>query len=527
MGRNTLENFLTPILDSWSKYTAEKLVILGNGESRPRGLEFARQESLPVVSINNIDDESPVIFTIVTRLGLLPQLESQNTKGIPLIIPSGFPSSTHSVPLPISEFEYIEGLSVNESSRVGFREDFVLITILDLLNLLATHRESLNGPVEVHLFGFDFQITPNNDTKIEDLFLESLLVRQKSIFEMLLRQDKPFENLTLVNNSVVAARTNEISAKEINKSVPQVSGAALKAAISKNIELQQQMFRRASDGEVQIIAELTNNHLGDTDRLTAMVRLCKSQGASVIKIQKRDINVLYTQEERESGYSSPFGTTLGEYRAGVELSMEQIEFLTVLCAELEIPWFTSVLDLPSLELISRFEPLSIKVPSTISEHKNFLRKIANSNVEYIFISTGATDQSFLDWVAENFAEKKIILMQCTSSYPTAPDDCNVAVVKTIQKMSEGNMIIPGYSSHDIGSLACQLSVANGARFIEKHMKFGSVEWVHFDGVALDLTSNDLSNFVKDIRVAERILGSEEKKQLVSEHHKYKPNSKHN
>jgi N-acetylneuraminate synthase len=316
-------------------------------------------------------------------------------------------------------------------------------------------------------------------------------------------------------------------AKEINKSVPVFSSTALESAISKNIELQHRMFQRADEGEVQIIAELTNNHLGDTDRLTEMVKLCKSQGASVIKIQKRDINVLYTPEERESSYASPFGTTLGEYRTGVELSTEQIEYLTILCAELDIPWFTSVLDAPSLELIDRFKPLCIKAPSTISEHKNFLRKIAGSNIEYIFISTGATGQSFLDWVVENFSQKKLVLMQCTSSYPTAPDDCNVSVVRTIQRMSEGKRVIPGYSSHDVGSLACQLSIANGARFIEKHIKLGSVEWVHFDGVALDLMTNDFSNFVKDIRIAERVLGSEEKKQLVSEHHKYKPNAKHN
>jgi N-acetylneuraminate synthase len=527
MGRNTLENFLTPVLDSWSKYKADRLVILGNGASRSDGLDFAQQESIPIVSINNIDQKSDLIFTVVTRVGLLAQLENENAHEVPLIIPSGFPSSVNSVSLPISEFEYIEGLTVNDSSRVGFREDFVLITILDLLNILAKQRSSEGNPVEVHLFGFDFEIAAGNDGNVEDLFLESLLTRQKSIFEMLLKQDRPFDNLNLVNKSKATGRIDSISANEINKSVPEISRDQVEAAILKNNELQKEMFRRAINGEVQIIAELTNNHLGDTDRLTEMVNLCKSQGASVIKIQKRDISVLYTQDERESAYSSPFGSTLGEYRAGVELSLEQIEFLTVLCAGLDIPWFTSVLDLPSLELINRFKPLSIKAPSTISEHKNFLRHIANSNVEYIFISTGATDQSFLDWVAENFSQKKIVLMQCTSSYPTAPEDCNVAVVKTIERMSDEKRIIPGYSSHDIGSLACQLSVANGARFIEKHMKLGSVEWVHFDGVALDLTSNDLSKFVSDIRLAERILGSEEKKQLVSEHHKYKPNSNHN
>lgn len=522
-----MENFLTPLIDLWSKLKTNKLVILGNGESRSRGLDFARQESLPVVSINTLDDNVQQIFTIVTRINLLPQLEAANSQGIPLITPAGFPSSVHSVALPISEFEYIEGLTVKESYQVGFRDDFVLITILELINLLANQNEPQNKTAEVYLYGFDFEIAVNKVLNAEDLFLDSLLARQKSIFDMLLRQDKPFEYLILVNKSKTEVKINQISAKQINKSVPEVSASDLEAAILKNNHLQKEMFLRANNGEVQIIAELTNNHLGDTDRLTEMVKLCKLQGASVIKIQKRDISVLYTQEERESGYSSPFGSTLGEYRAGVELSVEQIEYLTILCAELDIPWFTSVLDLPSLQLMDKFKPLSIKAPSTISEHKNFLRQIAKSDIEYIFISTGATDQSFLEWVVENFADKKLVLMQCTSSYPTAPDDCNVAVVRTIEKMGENNLIIPGYSSHDIGSLACQLSVANGARFIEKHIKLGSVEWVHFDGVALDLMANNLSKFVDDIRIAERILGSHEKKQLVSEHHKYKPNSKHN
>jgi N-acetylneuraminate synthase len=355
------------------KFKAERLVVLGNGETRSKGLAFAVDESLPVVSINHIDDYPNVVFAVVTKPKMLMELESKNIAHNPIIVPLGFPHSENSVSLPISEFEYIEGLAVNDSNRIGFREDFVLITILDLLNVLAKEEQEGNQPLEIHLFGFDFKVTPINAFEIEDLFLQSLLARQKSIFEMLLQQEKPFGNLTLVNNSNTSIKVNHISAKEISKQVPFVTESSLSQAISKNIELQKGMFLRAAAGEVQIIAELTNNHLGDTDRLTEMVKLCKSQGASIVKIQKRDINVLYTQEERESGYSSPFGNTLGDYRAGVELSIEQIEYLTVLCAELDIPWFTSVLDLPSLQLMDKFKPLSIKAPSTISEHKNFLR----------------------------------------------------------------------------------------------------------------------------------------------------------
>jgi hypothetical protein len=159
---------LTPLLDSWSKYEANKLVILGNGASRSQGLEFARQESIPIVSINSIDQKCDLIFTVVTRVGLLAQLEADNSQEVPLIVPAGFPASKNSVPLPISEFEYIEGLTVNDASRVGFREDFVLITILDLLNVLAKHRLSEKDSVEVHLYGFDFEINPGNDRKAEE-----------------------------------------------------------------------------------------------------------------------------------------------------------------------------------------------------------------------------------------------------------------------------------------------------------------------------------------------------------------------
>jgi N-acetylneuraminate synthase len=194
---------------------------------------------------------------------------------------------------------------------------------------------------------------------------------------------------------------------------------------------------------------------------------------------------------------------------------------------MEIPWFTSVLDLPSFELMQQFNLLCVKAPSTISNHRNFLRFLAKSDVEILFISSGATSEDYFSWVVEQFKDKQIVLMQCTSSYPTSSEDCNVAVVKSITNLYSNKRVIPGYSSHDIGSLASQLAVACGARFIEKHIKLGSVEWVHFDGVALDLLSNDLAQFVSDVRLAEKVLGDEKKKQLMTEHHKYKPNARHN
>jgi N-acetylneuraminate synthase len=65
-----------------------------------------------------------------------------------------------------------------------------------------------------------------------------------------------------------------------------------------------------------------------------------------------------------------------------------------------------------------------------------------------------------------------------------------------------------------------MAVAAGAKMIEKHVKLGSVQWAHFDDVALDLATNEFTNFVRDVRRAQRIVGSEIKKIRDSEHHKY-------
>ena len=141
----------------------------------------------------------------------------------------------------------------------------------------------------------------------------------------------------------------------------------------------------------------------------------------------------------------------------------------------------------------------------------------------IVISTGLTSPEYEDYILDKFKNNsKIYLLQCTSSYPTKDEDCSVSVVRHYRDLSKNNdRIIPGYSSHDLGSTASCLALAAGARMIEKHVKMRSVFWSHFDSVSLSLENDDFLNFVQDIRSAEIICGSEIKQIKSSEHHKYK------
>jgi len=253
-----------------------------------------------------------------------------------------------------------------------------------------------------------------------------------------------------------------------------------------------------------------------------MVKRAKDAGADLIKIQKRDVESFHTPEQLSSFYWSPFGQTLREYRRGVELSEQLLEVLDETCRKCGIEWFASVLDFPSFLTIRRFCPRLIKVPSTISDHRDFHAALAAVYTGPLVVSTGATDAHYTEYVLRTFANNEVLyLLHCVSAYPTPGDACNVAVVRGYDSLARNNpKVIPGYSSHDLGSLGSMLAVASGARMIEKHVKLNDVPWVHFDKVAMDLTTNEFSRFVDDVRIAEQMTGDPQKRVYECEHHKY-------
>lgn len=159
---------------------------------------------------------------------------------------------------------------------------------------------------------------------------------------------------------------------------------------------------------------------------------------------------------------------------------------------------------------------------TISDHCDFHKKVAREYKGRLVVSTGFTERTYEDYVLNLYRENsKLYLLQCTSAYPTPTHDCQVAVVRHYAELKhEYPNVVAGYSSHDSGSEASRLAVAAGAKMIEKHVRLDSVDWVHFDKVAVDLISGEFKKFVSDIRRAEILLGSGRKSIRSSEHHKY-------
>ena len=64
-----------------------------------------------------------------------------------------------------------------------------------------------------------------------------------------------------------------------------------------------------------------------------------------------------------------------------------------------------------------------------------------------------------------------------------------------------------------------MNVKTGDIFIEKHVKIGVTDWMHFDDTAID-AKIELPKFIREINKVYSAIGSGEKEVYKCEHHKY-------
>ena len=395
--------------------------------------------------------------------------------------------------------EQFSGFSDNiikESSIIDKNDSSSILigsTTFGLYHLLSFINKKYKGSI-VDIVGFDFRIIydDNKDKFFNDVkFIQSYIdIESQRVFSKRIKKlykDILIRHVSFDENADIDPKSGKIISKQ-----------------NKN--------------HVEIVGEITTNHFGDTERLKKLIYGAKRSGVDSIKLQMRDVDSFYSTEKLNSKFISPFGNTFRDYRNALELSNDQINIVKELCKELDIKYFFSVLDLISYEKYKKLNQNRIKLPSTISNHKNYIQHVLKDFNKEIVISTGMTDSSFIDFLLKNInKQSKIYLLHCISSYPVNLLKINLNILKTYSFL--GTNIIPGYSSHDIGHKGSVYSVFCGAKMIEKHIKSGNSNFAHFDETALDIDF-ELEEFVNEIRDAEVILGSKEKEIYDCEHHKY-------
>lgn len=267
--------------------------------------------------------------------------------------------------------------------------------------------------------------------------------------------------------------------------------------------------------KIYIIAEIGNNHQGSIKHAMQLIKKAKEAGADAVKTQKRDNKSLYTKSFFNQVYDNPnsFALTYGEHREKLELKKNDYKELIDYSKELNIDFFATPFDLPSLEFLEEFNFKSYKIASADITNTLLQTEIAKTKKE-IFLSTGGGTLEDVIRAKENIFKdnEKLSILQCTASYPANLEDMNLRVISTYAKTFPGIRL--GLSDHENGIDAGPIAYMLGARVFEKHFTLNRANKGTDNAFSLEPTG--LTKFVRNIKRIEVILGSNEKRQLLSE-----------
>lgn len=258
---------------------------------------------------------------------------------------------------------------------------------------------------------------------------------------------------------------------------------------------------------IKIIAEAGVNHNGSLETAKKMVDAAVEAGADYIKFQTFHAHSLVTAlceaaeyQKENSGVSSQ-----GEMLKNLELNFDDFKKLKAYCDEKGIGFLSTAFDEESIDFIASLKPDYMKVPSGEITNLPFLRKMASTGIPVI-ISTGMSTpeeiaKALKPFLKEGYGSDDIILLHCTTQYPTPMEDVNLLAMKTVS----GNFGHPaGYSDHTLGIEVPIAASTLGATIIEKHFTLDR----NMEGPdhKASLEPDELVEMVKAIRNIEVALG---------------------
>lgn len=257
-----------------------------------------------------------------------------------------------------------------------------------------------------------------------------------------------------------------------------------------------------------IIAEMSGNHNQSLERALHLVDLAAEAGVDALKLQT------YTPD------TITLDVHTGEFFISNDENLWKGQSLYNLYREAYTPWewheaifnrakehgllaFSSPFDETAVDFLETLDVPAYKIASFENVSIPLIRKVAKTG-KPIIISTGMATAAELDEAvraARSEGNEQIVLLKCTSTYPSTPTNSNIA---TIPHMSELFKTEVGLSDHTMGVGVSVAAVTLGATVIEKHFTTSRAE----GGVdsAFSLEPHELKMLVEETERAWQSIG---------------------
>ncbi len=266
--------------------------------------------------------------------------------------------------------------------------------------------------------------------------------------------------------------------------------------------------RYVGEGErTFLVAEVSANHLQDYGRAEAIIRAAKEAGADAVKLQTYTPDTItldcdndYFQITQGTIWD---GTTLHKLYEEAYTPWEWQPKLMELANGLGMECFSSPFDATAVDFMREMDMPAYKVASFEINDIPLIRRIARIGKPIIF----ATGIAYLEDIERALAvckeegNEQVILLKCTSTYPSPYEDMNL---KVIPHMAETFDCLAGLSDHSMGTAVAVASVALGAKMVEKHLTLSRP-----DGgpdAAFSMEPEEFRKMAEEIRIVEKALG---------------------
>jgi N-acetylneuraminate synthase len=217
------------------------------------------------------------------------------------------------------------------------------------------------------------------------------------------------------------------------------------------------------------IAEIAQAHDGSLGMAHAYIDAVAKTGCNAIKFQTHIA-------EAESSIHEPFrvkfskqDATRMEYWRRMEFSLEQWKELKMHCDTVGIEFMSSPFSNAAVDLLEEVGVKRYKVGS--GEVNNFvlLERISQTG-KPVIISSGMSSFKELDATIAFLKERNVefSILQCTTSYPTKPDQFGFNVISELKKRYD---VTIGFSDHSSNIEASIAAVCLGAEILEFHVVF--------------------------------------------------------
>lgn len=254
------------------------------------------------------------------------------------------------------------------------------------------------------------------------------------------------------------------------------------------------------------VAEVGINHNGDMSLAKEMIDAAAESGADCVKFQSfiadKYISPLAGkatyQEQREFA-----GKSQRDIIKACEISLKETAELKSYSAKKDIHFLSTPFEVWSLRGLISLGMEAIKISSCNLTNIPFLEEVADSKIPAL-LSTG---MGSIDEVinAVNVFQRKnssLMLFQCTSNYPSLPENANLRVIETYKHLFD---LPVGLSDHTTSNITSIAAVALGALAIEKHFTL-SRDLPGIDQKA-SMEPDELKCLIKELRECRSSLGS--------------------